>query len=240
MKLYGPVLLLALIHILVSCAGQKGKVIFRPEDGQEQTQERTDPLESWQIIESQNGIGDTGIPEWVRQYYNRDFSGIESSQPYAGKYVFVGENRGDNFNALQRWANGFTSAQDLPGLLALRVEQRLVTSASLYPDDEYGEFFVTMIRNISDGEYPDAEKDQTFWIKRKVIVVSEETDVEGELPQAQTTVERYEFLVLISIDREILRRQIRETMTAAKASSTATREQAAAINRVQQTFFEGF
>ena len=238
MKSCGPVLLL--IFFLVSCAGQQSKVIFRPEDRQDQTQEWTDPLESWQIIETQNGSGYIGIPEWVRRYYDRDISGIESSEPYTGKYVFIGENRGDNFNALQRWANGFTAAQDMPGLVALRVEQRLVTSASLYPDDEYGEFFATVIRNIFDGEYQGAVKEQTFWIKRKVIVVNEELDMEDEVPGTETIVERYEFLVLLSIDSEILRRQIRDIMTAARTSSTATREQAAAINRVQQTFFEGF
>ena len=240
MRLYVPVLPLMFFFVFASCAGQHSKVIFRPENGQDQKQEQTDPLESWQIIESQNGTGDTGIPGWVRQYYDGDISGIESSEPYAGKYVFVGDNRGENFNALQRWANGFTAAQDLPGLVAQRVEQRLISQASLYPDDEYGEFFVTMIRNISDGEYSGAEKDQTFWIKRKVIVVNEEIEIDAEYPRAQTIAERYEFQVLLSIDREILQRQIREIMNAAKASSTATREQAAAINRVQQNFFEGF
>ena len=247
MKRYSFIPLIA-ASLLFACAGQKG-IIFLPDPALDR-QELIDPLESWQIIESQNGSGETGIPEWVRRYYNKEiygaaFWGIESLDQYSGKYIFTGENRGENYNALLQWANGFTAEHDLPRLVAARVERRLVSSASLYPDDEYGQFFENLIKKVSDGEYPGAVKEQTFWVKRKMIPTNAESP-DGEIPagdeqpQTDAITERYEFLVLISINREALQKQLQEIMAGIKTIITPTRDQTAKINKVQQTFFEGF
>jgi hypothetical protein len=230
-------LLLLVTFMLAACAGQRNRVILIPDPAELQ-QEQNDPFELWQIIESKGGPGDAGIPGWIRLYYNDKNHGLESLDQYYGRYIFAGENRGDNFNALNQWANGFTAEYDLPRLVAARVERRLVSSASLYPDDEYGQYFESLIKKISDGEYPGAVKEQIFWIKRNVIERDEERDADDEL--AEVIVERYEFLVILSIDREIMQQQLREIMSDIKTSVPPTRDQNARINRIRQTFFEGF
>ena len=234
-------LLLAAI-IFTACSSQKGKIIFRPDPVENVPQEQTGSSESWQIIETQSGPGETEIPVWVRSYLDGGRRGLESLDTYSGKYIFVGKNQGGNFNALQQWADSFTAEQDLPRLIVRRVERRLVASAALYPDDEYGEYFAHMIKKVSYEEYPGAVKEQIFWLKQKKIPVSGEDDdgSEIEIPPEDIDLERYEFLVLLSIDKETLQTTIQNIMTNIKTSTAPTRDQTAAINKIRQTFFEGF
>jgi len=231
--------LLLAVFMLAACTGQKGKVIIRPEPGENRHQEPVNPIESWQIIESKNGLGEIGIPDWVSRYYNGNTYGVEAMDRFSGRYVFVGGNRGENAHALQQWANGFAAQHDLPRLIAARVERRLVSSASLYPDDEYGQYFEMLIKAVSDGEYPGAIKEETYWVKRRMVPANTD-DADGDQPPADAVMELYEFLVLISIDGETLQKQLREIMAGIQTPARPTRDQAAAINRTQQTFFEGF
>ena len=234
MKKYRPLLLCAAL-LFASCAGQKSRIIFRPDPSQDGQYGRTDTLQSWLIIESENGPGESGIPEWARRYLAGEERLIESLDQFSGKYIFVGENRGESFNSLRQWANAFTAMYDLPRLIAARVERRLVSSASLYPDDEYGQYFENLIKKVSDGEYPGAIKEQIYWVRRMKVSGDDE-----ETGNTDGITELYEYLVLISIDSETLRAQLRQIMAGIKTASPPTRDQAAAINRIQQTFFEGF
>jgi hypothetical protein len=229
---------LSLSILLAACAGQQQKkVIFRP-DAANSPQEPSRPFDSWEIINSQNGQDSADIPEWVRWHIGNNINEIEALDRFNGKYIFIGTQGGDNFNALQQWANGFTVEQDLPRLVTLRVERRLIASASLYPDDEYGEYFEFLIREISNVEFSGAVKEQAFWLKRKVPVSDEETG--GIIIAQPQAPERYEFLVLISIDKETMRKQIQGIMAGIKTNSSPTRDQAAAIARIKNNFFEGF
>ena len=226
------------VMLFTACAGRNNKIIFRPDLIQDQPQERNDPAETWQIIESQGGSGESGIPSWVRLYLNGDIRGIESLDTYSGKYVFVGENRGDNFSGLQQWASGFSIAQDLPRLIAQRVESRLTDPAALYPDDEYGGYFANMIKKAADGEYAGCVREQTFWVKKKVTQRIDGED--PETPPEYIVFDRYEFFILISIDKEVLQQKIQGMMASIKTSESPTREQAAAVKKINQTFFENF
>jgi len=234
------IILLLPILFFTICATKKEPVVFRPDPAQDKLQEQTGSPESWEIIQSQSGSPEKGIPAWLRGYLDKGIQGIESLDVYNGKYAFVGENQGNNINVLQQWANGFTTAQDLPRLVVQRVEKRLVASATLYPDDEYGEYFAYLIKKISDGEYPGADKEQIFWIRQKKIPSSRENDEYSEAPPANDDLERYGIFVLITIKKESLQEMIQKIMANIKTNTAPTRQQRAAINNINQTFFEGF
>jgi hypothetical protein len=234
------IILLLPILFFTACASEKKPVIFLPDPAQDKLQEQTGSPDSWEIINSQNGSPEKGIPAWLRSYLDKGIQEIESMDVYNGKYVFVGENQGNNINVLQQWANGFTTAQDLPRLIVQRVEKRLVASATLYPDDEYGEYFAYLIKKVSDGEYPGADKEQTFWIRQKKIPNRVENDEDSEVPPANDDLERYEIFVLITIKKESLQEMIKKIMADIKTNTAPTRQQRAAISNINQTFFEGF
>jgi len=225
--------------LFAACIGQQDKkIIFRP-DTANNLQEESRVFDSWEIIRSQNSQGEN-IPEWVRWYVDNKVNEIEALDRFSGKYIFIGENGGSNFRALRQWATGFTVEQDLPRLITRRTERRLVSAASLYPDDEYGEFFEFLIKEVSNGEFLGAIKEQTFWLLRKVVT-SEETDSDIDAqPNPDTEQERYEFFVLISIDKGILQKQIQEIISRIKTKIPPTRDQTAAITKIKNTFFEGF
>jgi hypothetical protein len=97
-----------------------------------------------------------------------------------------------------------------------------------------------LIREISDGEYSGAVKEQIFWLQRKVFNNTETDDIINTQPNPDTAQERYEFLVLISVDKEILQGQIQEIMTGIKTKIPPTKNQADAIARMKNNFFERF
>jgi len=232
--------LLLAAFLLAACVSPKGKVLFIPDSKQGSQEEQPGLSPSWEIIEAQNDSGNDELPAWVRGYFEQGVRGIEALDAYRDKYVFIGKNRGENFSALQQWANGFTVAQDLPRLIAQRAERRMVAAAALYPDDEYGEYFAQCIRRVSDEEYPGAVKEHTFWTKQKNIPAEEETEEEVEISPENLVTERYEYLILISIDREAFQTQINSIMADVKTNTAPTRDQTAAITKIRDTFFEGF
>jgi hypothetical protein len=213
--------------LLSACVNQNKKIIFHPDPGQEQA-----PLpETINITESKNGTASAPLPEWLGRFLSGGIGEVEALEPYQNKYVFIGKNRGTHFKALEQWAEGFTVFQDFPRLVAARLENRMLAPAALYPDDEYGAYFETLIKNASGAEYSPTLKEDTFWIKRRI---------ERESGDEAQVLEIYEFFVLISIDKALLQSRVRELMANAKPAIPPTRAQSAAINRVQQNFFEGF
>jgi hypothetical protein len=219
---------LACLIGLFSCTGAPDKIIIPPGvSGNQETN-----TESYPIIESQNGSMETVMPPWVTGYLNGGISELETMAVYSGKYVFISQNRGNNFNALNQWIAMFNPAQDFPRLAAARIEKRLIAGASLYPDDEYGQYFETLVKNASDAEYPGAVKEDNYWIKRLINRPAESS--------AGMEQEVYDFFVLISIDKITLQTRIRALMGNIVTMVSPTRDQHAAINRIQQTFFEGF
>jgi hypothetical protein len=231
-----PVILVGLL-LLASCTGEPRKIIFDPASS-------ADPLTAYPpagpsaldsslITESQNGAADAFIPDWVDRFIKGGIERVEGLERYSGKYIFITKNTGQNFAALSQWAAGFTVEQDFPRLAAERIEKRLIGAARLYPDDEYGDFFEILIKSASDADYYGAVKEETFWIKQRNLSPEEEPE------RAETgAAEIYDFFILISIDKVSLQNRIRELMENIK--TTPTRDQAAAIANIQQSFPEGF
>jgi hypothetical protein len=215
---------LSTLMVLLSCVNQPNKIIIHPEPSG--SSPPVPPGEGYQIINFRDMENGSAFPLWVNRYLDQGTAGVEALEKYQGKYVFIRTNRGINFNALNQWAVMFSAVQDFPQLAAERVEKRLLANASLYPDDEYGEFFETLVKKAFDAEYPGAVREDDYWILQK----SDGTD----------TGESYFFLILISIDKTLLQPAIASLMDSITVSRPPTHNQAAAINRVRENFFEGF
>ena len=236
--------------VLCACVSRQ-EIVLLPEP--EPVPAEADAVASGRIIASQNGAANVPIPEWLDRFLGRPqgvrsengrLRHVEAMTAYWNKYVFVGTNRGINLDALRQWALELTVAQDFPRLAARRIENRLVEAASLYPDDEYGAFFEAIIKGASDAEYPEAVKEGTFWIKRRIDgsgAAASGQELYG-LSETDNPPERelYEFFVLISIDKSRLQARIQELLEHTEAPVTPTRDQAAAIQRMRQHFFEVF
>jgi hypothetical protein len=236
--------------VLYACVSRQ-EIILLPEP--DPMPAEANPVEQGRIIETQNGAAKVPIPEWLDRFLGRPRGArpenerlrqVETMAAYWNTYIFIGNNRGINRDALRQWALALTVAQDFPRLVARRIENRLVEAAALYPDDEYGAFFEAIIKSASDAEYPEAVKKEMFWIKWRIDGGG--TAASGQesygLSETDTAPERefYEFFVLISIDKGRLQARIQELLDNTQTAVPPTRDQAAAIHRIRQHFFEVF
>jgi len=210
--------------LFFSCLGQRKAFVPVPDFS---VFENHKIIEIDNIIETKDGASAESMPEWLLRYIEGGNRAVEQLNAYREKYVFVGVNEGTNFIILNKWIENFTAEQDFAILAAIRIEERMIATASLYPDDEYGSFFETLIKIAYSTEYRNAVKEETYWFKYG------------------TDPETYNFFIMITIDRYIMQSIIRGMMAQAQAiaspGSRGTRgSQAASVNRIRQTFFEGF
>jgi hypothetical protein len=223
----GPLALIA-VFLLSACSTEPARMIILPQE-QETEAEQT---EAYTILDWQERTERQDIPEWVRRFLSGGNREVEAMPQYRGRYVFVAASRGGSLEALQYWAGEFSDVQDFPRLVAVRIEERLAGAALLYPDDEYGDFFEVMVKRASDASYHGARRETSFWLRRQFH--EEDDEDENEDPEA------YDCFVLVSIDREELAVQIRAQLANPRGVKTPTRDQAAAVDRIRENFFNGF
>jgi hypothetical protein len=185
------------------------------------------------IVETKEGKGVISLPVWLSAFINGGIEEAEDNDAYSGRYLFIGMHEGINFDAMNKWTKNYTITQDFPRLAAARIEKRMISAATLYPDDEYGIFYETMVKKAYSGEYPEAVIEDTYWVKTKA-------NSNDNMPDQNNFFEVYKFFVFISIDKTTMQTTIKNMMSEANAAATPTRFQRAAINRLQQNFFEGF
>jgi len=234
-KISAPAFLLCVI-IFASCAGQNNASLLPlPDESYFETEKNVKTIDTSNIIETKDGMAVQSMPDWLLAFLEGGIERVERMDSYSDKYVFIGRNDGENFTALNKWADNYSAMRDFPMLAAARIEKRMILTSSLYPDDEYGIFFERMVLNAYSGEYQGAVKEDIFWIKIKVD--SETIESENSAPS-----ETYNFFILITIDRTMMRVIITNMMTRilAAISPAPSGARAAAIERLRQTFFEGF
>jgi hypothetical protein len=217
--------LIAAVLLLSACVTGSAQRIILPQK-QEAEAER---IEAYTIVDWQTKTAGQDIPEWVRRFLNGGSREVETMSRYQDRYVFVAAGRGSNLEPLQYWAEKFSGQRDFPRLVAVRMEERLAAAAALHPDDEYGEFFETMVKRASDASYEGVRREDSCWLQRRFHA---EEEGAGEEP--------YDFFVLVSIDKEYLAARIRDLLDDPGGIRTPTRYQAAAVDRIREIFFDGF
>jgi hypothetical protein len=214
------ILFILIAITLISCAGQNNAVFIPEPDFSVFASNKI--IEIGDIIETKGGgVSKESLPEWLLAFISGGIEEVETITYFSDKYVFIAVNQDDRFAVLSKWAENFSAAQDFTILAANRIEERMLLTASLYPEDEYGVFFRELVKNAYGFEYRDAEKEETFWIKHS--------------PPGT-----FIYFVLITIDKNSMQSDIRNMMAQVNTSGSLTRSQAASVNRLRQNFFEGF
>jgi len=217
---------LSILLILFSCVGRNPPNYFPVPDSGINKDEDVFTVDVSNIIETKNGSA-RQIPAWLRSFLSGGIEAVEKLDAYSNKYVFIGINEGANISPLKKWIEYYTVTQDFPMLAASRIEKRMYLTASMYPDDEYGAFYEAMIHNAYNAVYPEAVKEDNYWIKTKSENAGESS-------------ENYKFFVLITIDKILMQSIIRNMMTQTAADAAMTNVQNISVNRLRNTFFEGF
>jgi len=133
----------------------------------------TEESESYVITDYKNRDSDDDFPEWVSCWLAGGDREVETLDAYQDLHVFVSRNGGNNFYALNQWLEGFSPELDFPRLAAARIEARFLSSAP-YPDDEYGSFFLELIRAASDAVWTGAVREENFWMLQKFFTLGDD------------------------------------------------------------------
>ena len=234
----------------IACSGGPGKQVLTPQAPPESL-ERPEP---YTVTDYKNKATDGAIPEWVSVFYDFGVSGVEALGAYEDRFVFVSRNEGINFRALNLWLEGFSAEQDFPRLAAERIGARYSSGISR-PDEEYGSFYQTLVRSVSDSFWRGAVKNDDFWILREFIRGEEETGAPGPdyLPQEDEydyytpdtatgpqETESWEFLILVTIEKTLFASQLDMIYRNMNSLPLPSRDQTAAAGRVRDRFYEGF
>jgi hypothetical protein len=217
------------VFILFSCAARENTFVFPVPD--KNLFENDIYVNIGNITESRDMEGRPYLPGWLSAFLGGGIEEAEKIEAYTDRYLFVANNHGTNFASLSRWANYFSAERDFPLLAAARIEKRMNASNTMYPDEEYGIFYETFVKNAYSGEYPGVKKEDTCWIK---------TRASGGGQESAALQEVFDFYILISIDKAEMQELVFDLFSRALASSAPAGAQAAAINRLRQTFFEVF
>jgi hypothetical protein len=170
------------------------------------------------------------MPEWVGQYVAVGIAGIEALPQYEGRYVFISRQAGSRLEPLRLWLAGFSVERDFPRLVSARIQARFIAGGKGNPADEYGRYFEAVARRASDAAFEGASREDSFWIQKRIF------GDDGASPMG----EAYEYLILISIDKAVLQRQIDMLLTTTRPDENSTRDQSAASMRLRLNFYEGF
>ena len=185
---------------------------------------------AWEILDYHDKASGGSIPVWLSSYLEGGINAVEKLEEFSNYFVFIGMNSGGNFNALEQWNESFLPELDFARLVTVRIEKRLLAAVKTYPDDEFGSYFIALIRSASDALWNGAERDSDFWLLRS-------------FPEADDMVisrESFDFFILVKIRKPLLTTQIRRLFENIKPELPLTADQQTAVNLVQERFFEGF
>lgn len=185
---------------------------------------------AYEVIDHKTMAIGGDIPAWVATYIEGGAQAVESLDAYKEKYVFVGEDSGANLPALRLWVQNFNIAQDLAQMVSLRVKTKFAGAAAGSPDDEFGRYFENVVKNTSEASFSGARKETDFWVQKRFFKEDGKT----------VDREAYDVYVLVSIDKESLKNQIQAVLDGTAADTPPSKEQQTAIDRVKESFYEGF
>ena len=222
------VIFLLYIFIFFSCAARGNVMVFPAPD--KSIKESDNSIEIVNITESRDMKGGPYLPDWLSAFLGGGIEEAERIEAYTGRYLFIAGNEGVNFAALDKWADSYSVEHDFSVLAAERIDRRMNVSNTVYPDEEYGIFYETLVKSAYGGEYYGAVKEDTYWIKTKITGGGEG----AALPEV------FYFYVLISIDKAAMQTAVYNLFSRVLDSLAPSGAQAAAINRLRQNFFEGF
>jgi hypothetical protein len=180
------------------------------------------------IIDHKNNAIGSAVPEWVNRFVEGGSRALIAMETNLDTYLFIARSEGNNFNALRLWEDGFNAELDFPRLAAARVEARFRRGVH-FPDEEYGIFYETLIRAVSDARWTGMIKEDDFWIRRRFFANDEEPETED-----------WAFLILVNIGKTHFESQLNSIFQNISPSPPPAEIQRQAFNQVVRNFYEGF
>lgn len=188
-------------------------------------------LPKFEIVEHKGmTMGVANAPDWVVAAISNGNAGVEAMSQYKDKYCFVADQTGNNLQALQLWAQGFSVNQEIARMVSNRVQSKFVGAAAGSPQDEFGQYFENVVKAAADATFSGVRKEADWWVKVRYF------QADGK----KVDREEYRYLVLMTVDKASLQKQIDDVIDGVATDKPLTKTQQTAVDRVKESFYEGF
>ena len=179
----------------------------------------------YDIIDQKGQALGKEVPDWVLQ----ESSDLEKQAEYKNLYLFKFEETGKNLEATKTWANNFSAPSEIAKIVSTRVQQKFA-GAQAGDKDKVGDYFENVVKTLSQTEFSGAQKVADWWILKQY----------RKDAGAQAGQQEYTYYLLFGIQKDTLNKLVQDQLDKSKADLNPTTEQATAIDRVKQAFYEGF
>ncbi|MFP4643310.1 MAG: hypothetical protein ACLFM0_03025 [Spirochaetales bacterium] len=194
----------------VSMAGVAAAALALLLGGCASTQEREpDPsdeaVQPFVVLEHRGSSRGVDAPEWVRVSLE-GAQAVEQMDEFEDKYAVIVEETGEDLRGVEMWAQNFSAPAQIAQRVSTRVEQRFAGSAA-GEVDEIDTYMENVVKTLSDAQFSGFSRAGEWWVKYRWYEEDRETVDRDE----------YRYMVLYTIDRDVLDRQVDSAISAAEA-----------------------
>ena len=187
----GAVAAVALVALLAGCA-------TTPDPSDEAVQ-------PFVVLEHRGSSRGVDAPEWVRVSLE-GAQAVEQMDEFEGKYAIIVEETGEDLRGVEMWAQNFSAPSQIAQRVSTRVEQRFAGAAA-GEVDEIDTYMENVVKTLSDAQFSGFSLAGEWWVKYRWYEEDRETVDRDE----------YRYIVLYTIDRDVLDRQVDNAISSVEA-----------------------
>jgi hypothetical protein len=180
---------------------------------------------TFKVIDHKYAAAGREWPEWVFQ----ETFDLERMDQYKDMYLFKFEEEGQNLDSVKTWTNNFSAASEIAKVVSTKVQQKFA-GAQAGDKDKLGVYFENVVKLVSEANYSGAKKVSDYWVLKSYFKDDGVSEKER----------KYAYYLLFSIPKATLQELINQKIKEAGQAVKATAEQATAMDRVKESFYEGF
>jgi hypothetical protein len=180
---------------------------------------------TFQVIDHKYAAAGRDWPEWVFA----EPMDLEKQEQYKDLYLFKFEEEGANLDATKTWANNFSVGSEISKIVSTRVQQKFA-GAQAGDKDKLGAYFENVVKLVSEATYSGAKKVSDYWVYKRYFKDDGKTEDK----------KMYAYYLLYSIPKATLQELINQRLKEAGQTVKPTPEQTTAMDRVKESFYEGF
>jgi len=166
-------------------------------------------------------------PAWVEKSL---YGNSELEKLYEGKYCVIVDETGTNLDGVVSWGNNFSANNEVIKRINLRVEAKFA-GALAGDKDKVGLYQEAVSKSVASGTVNGFKKEADWWVQ-----------IRWYKPDGKKTWDHdeYRYLALYTIPKDLMDEQIQKALDGAVKAKPATAEQATAMDKVKNAFYEGF
>ncbi len=186
----------ALIALLAGCASTPEEREPDPAD---------EAVQPFVVLEHRGSTRGVEAPDWVRVSLE-GASAVEQMDEFEGKYAVIVEESGEDLRGVQMWAQNFSAPSQIAQRVSTRVEQRFAGAAA-GEVDQIDTYMENVVKTLSDAQFSGFSQAGEWWVKYRWY------EEDGQTVDR----EEYRYVVLYTIDQDVLDRQVDNAISAVEA-----------------------